>query len=420
MTENQSQTAEAKTGTKAGAKVRKRYTRVSYLRWGIMGAFLLFMLFVSYQHNAIGGGLTGYPTVDALCPFGGVESLYKIIIAGELLQRVAFSSVVLAVSVIFLALVSRRSFCGWICPLGAIQEWLGVLGRKIMGRLLQIPASIDRYLRWLKYILLVVILYFTWRLADLVFRPYDPWATLMHLWEGPGVLEKFSYGLAVLGLLAAGSFFLDRFWCKYACPLGALLAICSWPGQILLRRDPEICIKCGMCNRVCPMNIKVLEQEKITDWECINCLDCQNNCPKPGALSLDRLSARAGAKPVSLTTLVVVVLGIFFGMYGLARAADLWQSTNSGATITNILHQETGEPSDPNQLPIVEEIKGYMTIEQVAAMYRLTTPELYQLLNLPADIPATTKLKELSSYPQAGGLDEELIRTIIKEKVVDK
>ncbi|HDQ93439.1 MAG TPA: 4Fe-4S binding protein, partial [Synergistetes bacterium] len=98
---------------KGGAAVKS-----SKLRYVIQFGFLAFMTWLGYRHQVLGGGPEGVPTVDALCPFGGLESLYSILASGTWLRRLAPSAMVLLVVLIAMTLLLGRVFCGWICPLG--------------------------------------------------------------------------------------------------------------------------------------------------------------------------------------------------------------------------------------------------------------------------------------------------------------
>src|SRR5512133_3343688 len=125
------------------------------VRWSILGAVLVLVTVLGYLHQRLG---IGKPVgVDALCPFGGLETLGSLISDGVLVQRVALSSVLLLGATVATAIVFRRAFCGRICPLGFLQELFGGIGRRIFRRPFQMPAALDRPARFLKYVVLIVI-----------------------------------------------------------------------------------------------------------------------------------------------------------------------------------------------------------------------------------------------------------------------
>lgn len=302
--------------TDAAAQKRSRLVRRI-----ILAATLVFATGMAIGHQ-YSGALGFKPVgVDGLCPFGGLETLYSLFAGGTLLRRVAMSSVVLLVGSVLLALVFRRSFCGQICPLGALQGIFGWLRTKNMRKRPTVSVSIDRVARYLKYALLVFFGVWTWWAADLVMRPYDAWAAWAHI-TSPEVFAEFGVGLAVLGVSLAGSFIYDRFFCKYVCPMGAFLALLSKVSFLGIKRDAATCIDCGKCDTACPMNIEVSTVSTVTSSECISCNECVNACPVAGALEV---KPTVGTNRGSLTSLVTTALvaGLFVGTILLARAGGL-------------------------------------------------------------------------------------------------
>lgn len=71
-------------------------------------------------------------SLHALCPFGGVVSLYQFVSNGTLVKKVHESSMVLFVVSLVLLVLVGPVICGWVCPLGSIQEWIGKIGKKIL------------------------------------------------------------------------------------------------------------------------------------------------------------------------------------------------------------------------------------------------------------------------------------------------
>ena len=108
------------------------------------------------------------------CPMGGVESLYSYIHDGSTPCSIGVSNFFILAGVLAATLLMRRCFCSYACPIGTISEWLHVLACRLKIRTVSIPEQIDRPLRLLKYVVLFVILYFTYKTGELVFRGYDP------------------------------------------------------------------------------------------------------------------------------------------------------------------------------------------------------------------------------------------------------
>ena len=245
--------------------------------------FFIFIGLVAVNHTLAGSGIIipfiPQVSLHGICPFGGVVSLYELFTAGSLIQKVQISSIVIMVLVFVLAILMGPVFCGWICPLGTFQEWTGKIGRKIFKKRYNnfVPEKADKSLRYVRYGVLAWVVYVTASSARLVFQTIDPYYALFNFWTG----EVAAQALVVLSLTILASLFIERPWCKYLCPYGALLGLTNKIRIFKLRRDPSTCISCKACDRVCPMNIKVSEQEIVSDHQCISCMKCTSelSCP---------------------------------------------------------------------------------------------------------------------------------------------
>jgi polyferredoxin len=83
----------------------------------------------------------------------------------------------------------------------------------------------------------------------------------------------------VLLTTLAASLFVERPWCKYACPLGALIGLIGHLSLIKVERNAASCNSCGLCDRRCPMKVKVSTAHRIGSVECNNCMICTEVCP---------------------------------------------------------------------------------------------------------------------------------------------
>lgn len=247
--------------------------------------FFLTILWIATNHTF---------SLHAVCPFGGVVSVYNYLAEGVAIKWIHDSSFMLMIIVFILALLFGPVFCGWICPMGSIQEWTGKLGKKMMKKRYNniVPYKIDRILRYLRYVMLVWVIYMTAKTATLVFWNVDPYHTLFHFWTGEFAIS----GLAILIIVLVLSLFIERPWCKYACPYGALLGLFNLFRVFKIRRDESSCINCGKCSKECPMNIKVSEKSIVRDHQCISCLKCVSDkcCPVEGTCIMSSGSGRSG------------------------------------------------------------------------------------------------------------------------------
>ena len=271
-------------------------THQAFRRW-VQLAFAAFILYVTVVHVAGGesaSNLTASP--EAFCPFGGLETFYKYITSGgTYVPHTHLSNLVLAAAVLVTALLLRSAFCGWICPLGFIQDvihsfsaWLQkrfVPLRKFFRALSQrgqpLWAFLDKYLRFVKYGVLIWAITGAAIYGVMVFKDYDPWSALINIAEW-----TFTPGLVVLGLTLVGSLFVERPWCRYACPLGAASGLLGKLSPVYLKREAESCTNCKICTKACPMGLNVHSANVITSVDCMSCLECVGECPREGALEV--------------------------------------------------------------------------------------------------------------------------------------
>lgn len=220
---------------------------------------------------------------EAWCPFGGVETLYNYATEGNLLCSLGVSNIYILVAVLALVLLTRRSFCGYVCPIGALSEWLQ-RGAELVGiKPVTVRGPLDRVLGLLKYAVLAIILFITWRAAELHFRAFDPCYALLSR-HG----EDITYwAYIVAGAIVLASLLIIFPFCRWLCPLAAVFSPFSRFGLTRVKRDSENCNNCGACARRCPMAIDVDRQQSVTQARCISCLKCVDACPhtERGALA---------------------------------------------------------------------------------------------------------------------------------------
>jgi polyferredoxin len=234
-------------------------------------------------------------SLHSLCPFGGVVTLYNLITVGTLIQKIHASAVVLLALILLLTVLFGPVFCGWVCPLGSIQECIGKLGKRLFKKRYNrfVPRKLDKVLRYFRFVVLVWVVFVTARSATLLFANVDPYNALFTFWY-----EEVSLpAMMILGVTLLGSLFIERPWCKYACPYGALLGLFNKIRIFKIRRAPSTCIACNRCTNVCPMNIDVAKQETVTDLQCISCLECTSEraCPVEDIVEMSLRLKRAAA-----------------------------------------------------------------------------------------------------------------------------
>lgn len=287
---------QAQSGVKKRKKGFVRLLQHGTFRRVTQLGFAAFITFTIVQHTLVGEeGESSTASAESFCPFGGLETLYKYVASGgNYVPHTHLSNLVLAGAVLLVALLARNAFCGWICPLGFLQDMVSKFSGWVQKRFRLVRravktlktkgawlSAIDRPLRLLKYGVLVWAVGGAAAFGVMVFRDYDPWAALLTITEwsvGPG--------LFVLGVTLVASLFVERPWCRYACPLGAASGLVSKFSPVYLQRNGDACKACGVCNKACPMGLKIDTASTITSVDCIGCLECVGVCPREGALEL--------------------------------------------------------------------------------------------------------------------------------------
>jgi len=245
--------------------------------------FAAFILIAAARHHT---SAVETASTHAYCPFGVIASLWPLVTTGKFAPKIHPSSLILGVGAILSALVAGAAFCGWVCPLGALEAALNWLRAKLRIRELRVPKLADRLLRYGRYVTLVGIIYATAVTAKLWFADYDPYYTIFSLdW-----LFAFDWAASwpayvVSAAVVVGSLFIPRLWCRYLCPLGGLLNLVQRISPIKVRRHAPTCISCKRCDRVCPTRLEVSTAGAVKQ-NCVMCLRCTSACPIPGALEI--------------------------------------------------------------------------------------------------------------------------------------
>jgi hypothetical protein len=176
-----------------------------------------------------------------------------------------------AVSMLFWG---RGVFCGWLCPFGALQELTNKLARRLGIRQIGIPFAVHQRLWMIKYVAFLLILAVSLNSITNAFQlaEIEPFKTVVIL----KFMRPWPFGLYALVLLGVG-LFVERYFCRYLCPLGAALAI---PARLRmfewLGRRKECGRECQICARTCTVQA-IHPLGNINPNECIYCLQCQAN-----------------------------------------------------------------------------------------------------------------------------------------------
>lgn len=255
----------------------KKVRRISQL------FFVVLVGLISLNHYLVESGSSipflGSSSLHSICPYGGIEAMVAFFQLDIMIPKIHESSFVLTGIVLILGILFGPVVCSYICPLGTVQEWIGKLGKKIFKKKYNhmIPIRLDKILRYLRYFVLIFTVYLTTQSLRLIFLEVDPYFALFNFWSD----EVTVGGLIVLAVILVSALFIERPWCKYACPFGAFIGLTNFISIFKIRRNNSTCISCHKCDDACPMNIIVSDKKVITDHQCIRCNECTSDvvCP---------------------------------------------------------------------------------------------------------------------------------------------
>jgi len=225
---------------------------------------------------------------------------------------------------LLMSLLFRKAFCGWLCPIGTLSEWLWKLGRYTFGRNFTLPRWLDVSLRGIRYLLLAFFGYAVAMMSAPAIAAFlsAPYGLIVDV----RMLNFFRYlggtaAFVILGLIIA-SIFVQNFWCRYLCPYGALMGLVALASPLRIRRKEPACIDCAKCAKACPAALPVDKLVQIRSAECTGCLECVAVCPAKDALVLATPRRRA----VPAWSMAAGIAVIFFGLVGYAKLTGHWNT----------------------------------------------------------------------------------------------
>jgi len=196
------------------------------------------------------------------------------------------------IAVFFLSAFAGNFYCGWICPFGSMQEWLGKLGSLFVKRKLRMPRKFQQVLQFFRYLVYAFLsLSAALGIASTLSQTSAFNSNFYFLsMSNAGSLTQLSQLVSIpavvfMAIYLITALFFDRPFCNYLCPDAVSYSLLSFMRVFTIQRNPNRCVGCNKCNRACPMQIDVAHANNLRNANCINCMQCIAACPIKNTLS---------------------------------------------------------------------------------------------------------------------------------------
>ncbi|MBQ9544819.1 MAG: FMN-binding protein [Clostridia bacterium] len=214
------------------------------------------------------------------------KDVFSSVFNGSFTFEGQLSNLVRIAALLLITLVWGRFFCGFICSFGFLQDVIR-LGGKHLPFQPRISEKTEKYLKKIKFAVLVFVIVGVWALSlpqDSVWSPWTVFGSFGVFAPLPAKETLLSIGGALLLLSMMGSSLIERFFCRYFCPLGAIFSIVSHFRLFGVKKKTSECSSCRLCTTKCAASLPLYKFDKVTSGECINCLKCVSVCPKENAV----------------------------------------------------------------------------------------------------------------------------------------
>ncbi len=308
----------------SGSKPHRSYRIRLLVQWLFSGICVLLGFQLSRFYMAAKAGELPLPQrppgAEGFLPISGLMGILDWIYQGTL-NRIHPAATILVLVILLMALLLRKSFCSWICPVGMMSEYLAKLGRKIFGRNFRPWKWLDWTLQSLKYLVLGFFLWGILEMSGAALQAFieSPYNKVADVKMGLFFLNLGQVGILVVVVLIVASIFVQGAWCRYLCPYGALLGLFSWISPVRVERDEDKCIDCSLCDKVCMARLPISKSTVVRSVECTGCVDCVAVCPVEDALAL-----KVAGRRMSIPTYAAAILMLFVIGYSAARLTGQW------------------------------------------------------------------------------------------------
>lgn len=280
--------------------------------------------------------------------FAAVGNIVSYIYKGNISWESVKYSVWMLLATVPATVLVGRFFCGFFCSFGAVQDllWLGSHRLRALFPGKRNLKKADRIFRFAKYAVLFYFIIFIWSGVTAV-KTAGPWQVFgqyVSFGHWPGLKLLLSVGGVLLLLIFIGSLFVQRFFCRYFCPMGAIYSLISQTSFLKIDKPRKECGKCHLCTSKCTMGMDLTKKDRIAGGECISCQKCVSWCPKGNVHFRSRYGVLIGVGVTCATIMVSQLL--IAGNLAKEKTADSVKKTaenDAGGNFQNGIYTGTGE-----------------------------------------------------------------------------
>ncbi|RDU24040.1 FMN-binding protein [Anaerosacchariphilus polymeriproducens] len=279
--------------------------------------------------------------------FAGIKEIYIGILNQTFHLRNSLPILIEAISIFPITILMGRFFCGWMCAFGSYGDFIYFISQKVFHIKFKISEKADAKLKYFKYAVLVFTIIAIWTFDIKVFDSINPNNVFGTLADFHGILniqyvfKELLVGFVIFFLITVGSLFVERFYCRYFCPLGAVFVLISSFRFFKIKKTRDNCGSCTLCTKSCKMGIPMYKHDKISSGECIQCNKCISACPR----SNTKLSVRDHKSPLWLFGILVPITITILYVGGLIvtnkSTADYSSSMEAKDTISEDVTSKT-------------------------------------------------------------------------------
>lgn len=210
--------------------------------------------------------------------FSQLKEIYSMTTKGNFDIGEAWPHLTAALIIITITIILGRFFCGWFCTFGAVNDFIYMVSHKLFKIKFRVNEKIDSKLKYIKYVVLLFIVTTIWISGSTFFDSYSPWNAFAAMDNISESVAQYTAGFIILALILIGAIFIERFFCRYLCPLGAVFSVLSKLRIFKISKPTDNCGNCRMCTNNCSMGIELYKMDKVGSGECINCFKCIEIC----------------------------------------------------------------------------------------------------------------------------------------------